>query len=131
MKQDIVRHLKEDRAAFATTMVDFYALPELGDRAWPGRQDANALPYAQKAAAVENGLAADIALAMGWDGAEARRFIPFVVMHEFEGLLFSNCDAFANAIAKPGLAKAFQAIRNGFTSPEEINDSQLTAPSKR
>jgi hypothetical protein len=59
------------------------------------------------------------------------RFIPFVVMHEFEGLLFSDCAAFAAGIARDDLAGEFQSIRTGFDTPEEINDSPLTAPSKR
>lgn len=53
------------------------------------------------------------------------------MMHEFEGLLFSDCTRFAESIGRPELAGQFQSIRNSFTSPEEINDSPLTAPSKR
>lgn len=59
------------------------------------------------------------------------RFVPFVLMHEFEGLLFSDCQAFARGIGRPELTSSFQAIRDDFASPEEINDSPLTAPSKR
>lgn len=32
---------------------------------------------------------------------------------------------------EPGLAPKFQAIRNSFAAPEEIDDSPDTAPSKR
>ena len=59
------------------------------------------------------------------------RFVPFVVMHEFEALLFSDCAAFARAIGRPALSGSFQAIRDQFDSPEDINDSPTTAPSKR
>ena len=52
-------------------------------------------------------------------------------MHEFEALLFSDCTRFATGIGLPNLAGTFQAIRNAFASPEEINDSPITAPSKR
>ncbi|MGB2611005.1 MAG: DUF4276 family protein, partial [Isosphaeraceae bacterium] len=62
---------------------------------------------------------------------DARRFIPFVVMHEFEALLFSDCARFANGIGRKNLAERFQAIRDEFNSPEEINDSPLTHPSCR
>lgn len=62
---------------------------------------------------------------------DARRFIPFVIMHEFEGLLFSDCARFADGIGHPHLAHRFQAIRDQFTNPEEINDSAITAPPKR
>ena len=131
VKQDILRHLKQDEGCLATTMVDYYALPQSGDRAWPGRALAGELPYAAKAEAVEDALAEEIAAHMGWDGPYESRFIPFVVMHEFEGLLFSDCAAFASAIGRPGLAISFQEIRDEFDTPEEINDSPTTAPSKR
>lgn len=61
----------------------------------------------------------------------AQRFVPFVVMHEFEALLFSDCAAFASGIDRPELSVDFQSIRNSFATPEHINDSPVTAPSKR
>lgn len=130
VRKDIIRHLKDDRNSFATTMVDYYALPQSGDRAWPGRAQANDMPFAQKARAVESSLLQDIASHMGGD-FDQRRFIPFVVMHEFEGLLFSDCDAFAKGVGHSSLATSLQAVRDQFDSPEEINDSPQTAPSKR
>jgi hypothetical protein len=130
VSRDIVRHLSEDRACYASTMVDYYALPQSGDGAWPGRAAAGMLPYLAKAAAVESALHRDITSAMG-DGFNPQRFVPFVVMHEFEGLLFSDCQAFATGVGVSGLAGNLQAIRNQFATPEEINDSPLTAPSKR
>src|SRR5439155_24359243 len=60
VRKDILRHLKEDPDSLATTMVDYYGLPKTGSRAWPGREAAGRLPFAQKAATVENALAADI-----------------------------------------------------------------------
>jgi len=59
------------------------------------------------------------------------RFIPYVVMHEFEGLLFSDCTKLGSGIGRPDLVPHFQKIRDSFTTPEEINDSSETAPSKR
>jgi hypothetical protein len=59
------------------------------------------------------------------------RFVPFVVMHEFEGLLFSDCASFSRGIGRPDLEVRLQDIRDDFTTPEEINDSPITAPSKR
>ena len=53
------------------------------------------------------------------------------MIHEFEALLFSDCSSFAHGIGLPNLTSAFQAIRNRFASPEDINDSCATAPSKR
>ncbi len=62
---------------------------------------------------------------------DARWFIPFVVMHEFEGLLFSDCAALGSAIGRAELAARFEKIRAGFATPEDINDSPRTAPSKQ
>ena len=59
------------------------------------------------------------------------RFIPFVVLHEFEGLLFSDCAAFSRGIERPDLEIQFANIRNQFPTPEDINDHRDTAPSKR
>ena len=130
VKKDIVNHLKEDSGCLATMMVDYYGLPQTGDRAWPGRAEAGNLAFEEKAACVERSLLADIAQELGSE-FEARRFIPFVVMHEYEGLLFSDCQAFADAIAQPRLAQPFGEIRQQFATPEEIDDSAITAPSKR
>jgi hypothetical protein len=52
-------------------------------------------------------------------------------MHEFEGLLFSDCAGFSRGIGRPALEGEFRKIRDQFTSPEDINDSPDTAPSKR
>jgi hypothetical protein len=62
---------------------------------------------------------------------DSKRFVPFVVMHEFEGLLFSDCAAFSRVIGGSGLEADFRKIREQFPTPEEINDSPNTAPSKR
>ncbi len=130
-KSDILRHLKEDPGVLATTMVDYYGLPQADGRAWPGRTESAKLSFDAKGPTVETAIAAEIASAMGWQGRYGNRFIPFVVMHEFEALLFSDCSSFAGAIGRPALAPALQHIRDGFRTPEEINDSPLTAPSKR
>lgn len=130
VRRDILHHLKEDAGCLSTTMVDFYALPQTGDRAWPGRADAALLAFPEKADAVENLLLADISNELGVDVGQCR-FMPYVMMHEFEGLLFSDAAKLALGIGRPDLSPRFQAIRDQFMTPEEINDSPLTAPSKR
>jgi hypothetical protein len=130
VRRDIVNHLREDSGCVATTMVDYYGLPQDGDGAWPGRAAANGLARTDKAASVENALRASIAKEMG-GSFDPRRFVPFVVMHEFEGLLFSDCAAFGRGIGRPDLEPRLRAIRELFGTPEDINDSSATAPSKR
>ena len=60
-----------------------------------------------------------------------RRFIPYVQMHEFEALLFSDPARFATGINRPELQADFYAIGSRFATPEHINDSPDTAPSKQ
>lgn len=130
VRKDIIKHLREDTESLSTTMVDYYALPQTGDRAWPGRAFTSALPFDRKASTVENALTSDLSQEMG-ESFYPNRFIPFVMMHEFEGLLLSDCERFSRGIGRPDLTVHFQSIRNQFPTPEEINDSPETAPSKR
>jgi hypothetical protein len=130
VRVEILRHLQGDPGGLVTTMVDYYGLPATGGRAWPGRLAAGALPFAKKAITVEAALLADITATLG-PRPPPERFLPFVLMHEFEALLFSDCERFGRGIERPDLVPSFQAIRNQFASPEEINDSATTAPSKR
>lgn len=129
-KGDILRYLKQDNGCIVSTMVDFYGLPQSGSGPWPGRKDANNAQFSERARTVEKELLADVCLDMG-HSFNSGRFIPYVMMHEFEAMLFSDCAAFSRGIGRPNLVKQFQAIRNAFASPEEIDDSPLTAPSKR
>ncbi len=130
VRKEIANHLKEDRQCIAATMVDYYGMPQTGPRAWPGRNDAGTLAFPLRARAVEDALAADVDQAMG-SGFDRGRFIPFVTMHEFEALLFSDCRRLAAGIGREELAPRFQEIRDAFNTPEEIDDSPHTAPSKR
>lgn len=124
--QDLQRHLGQDRGLVVTTFVDYYALPDT----WPGRDNASQQEKSKKATAIESAIFDAINEADGGN-LHPDRFIPFVMMHEFEALLFSHCEGFANGIYRPELAPKFQAIRDDFDSPEDINDNKTTAPSKR
>ena len=64
-------------------------------------------------------------------GFNPNRFVPYVMIHEFEAMLFSDCELFSRVVGRRDLVSQFQAIRDAFESPEEIDDSPLTAPSKR
>ena len=127
VRKDILNHLTADQDALATTMVDYYGLPDT----WPGRRLAGREKTLQaRAAAVEQSILEDISESLS-DTFDQRRFVPYVVMHEFEGLLFSDPTRFARGIGRPNLSSELQAIRDDFDSPEEINDSPETHPSER
>lgn len=126
----ILNHLKEDPHCLVSTMVDYYGLPQSGAGAWPGRKAAAAVAFSVKARTVEEALLADVVKHIG-AGFNPDGFVPYVMMHEFEAMLFSDCAAFGRGIGNPALGRQFQAIRDAFNTPEEIDDSPLTAPSKR
>jgi hypothetical protein len=53
-----------------------------------------------------------------------------LMLHEFEGILFSKPEAFST-IADSNIVEEIIKIRECFLTPEHINNSQETAPSKR
>lgn len=60
------------------------------------------------------------------------RLFSYVQQHEFEALLFSEVGAFRRLpIATEGTITRLESVRGAFTTPEDINDSAQTAPSKR
>jgi len=131
IRTDIVNHLREDQDCIATTMVDYYGLPQTPPGGWPGRVRSTSMrTIEEKALCVEDAVRDDVVAEMG-NRFDSIRFVPFVVMHEFEGLLFSDCSAFSRSIGRSDLEASLRKIREGFTTPEEINDSPVTAPSKR
>lgn len=130
VRKDILRHLRADSECISTTMVDYYGLPKVGPRAWPGRDVEMDLTIKEKAEAIQNALLNDIHETLGGD-IDDIRFIPYIMMHEFEGLLFSDCTRFGDLIGRPAVIQELQRIRDSFATPEDINDSPQTAPSKR
>jgi hypothetical protein len=125
-KLDILNLLKQRSDTFVTCMFDFYGMKD----DWPGRQEANGKTHDNKPTTVEDAVGTDIIRAWG-SRADNRRFRPFVAMHEFESLLFSDPASLAIALGDPDTEEEFASVRNAFVTPEHINDSPLTAPSKR
>ena len=50
VKKEIVNHLKQDAGCIATTMVDYYGLPQEANGGWPGRALASGLHVSKRAA---------------------------------------------------------------------------------
>jgi hypothetical protein len=103
-------------------MVDYYGLPSEGDGAWPGRAAATGLTLLARADCVQRAVFDDIANEID----RPDRFVPFVMMHEFEALLFSDCSTVAAFL---GRREELLAVRLQFGNPEEIDDE--SPPSKR
>lgn len=102
---------------FVTSLVDFYGFRGKGDRT---------------VEQLEYDLSEEVQsrIRHRWD---QRRVAPYVQMHEFEGLLFSDVRVFGAVI--PGVLDQSIAklgeVRSQFPTPEDINDDPNTAPSKR
>lgn len=120
VKPQILRLCQQDANAHVSTMFDLYALPT----DFPGKSEAT---YSRqrtgsgKAKFLEEQLAADIG---------ARNFLPNIVVHEFEALLFAQPDRFGEWSDKPTVARLQKALTE-HAGPEDINDGPTTAPSKR
>jgi hypothetical protein len=122
-KKDITNWLLEDSNADVkfSTMIDLYGLP----KDFPGQAEASKVqaPY-EKVKILESKLEAEI---------NDRRFIPYIQLHEFEALVFSNPDMIKYEYygREKEVAKLTSMLNEKGNNPELINDSALTAPSKR
>ena len=126
LQTDVKNRLLGERTAYCTTFFDYYGLPQ----SFPGKDIHNSqVDIVAKATRVQDAMTAKLTRLIGDDAM--RRFIPFVQMYEFEALLFSDPIAFARGISNEHLSQNLTDIAEQFDSPEHINNSPQTAPSKR
>ena len=108
--------LKTAGGCYVTTMFDYYAMPgntpDINNR----ERDIQKRMY-------------EIEKAINDDIGQNNCLFHFM-LHEFEGILFSNPASF-HLIADDGVVQKIQRIRDSFPTPEYINNSSETAPSKR
>jgi hypothetical protein len=118
VKGDLGRLLTDTSATIVTTMLDYYAIPQ----DFPGfaTQPKGSDPYASV-----RHLEAELAKDMG-----DRRFVPYLCLHEFEALIFTD-PAQCKWIFGASAAKVLTSVRDAFPTPEHIDDDPKTAPSKR
>ena len=99
-----------------TSLVDFY-----------GFRDKNAATPDELEGVIHD--AVNERISRSWDESTV---FPYVQRHEFEGLLFSEVGAFSEVMLLPDrCVEELEEIRARFSTPEDINDSKETAPSKR
>ena len=118
IKKELMRLCGEHPNEMVTTMFDLYALPN----DTPGINN-NSINIYDKAEFIENAIADSI-------GNRYGNIFFNLVLHEFEGLLFSDVSAF-KSIADNETIALLHSIRASFETPEHINDTPETAPSKR
>lgn len=116
-KRDIDNWLKQDADAYVTTMFDLYGLPN----DFPGYGGC-LVSGIEKAMFLEEQFKRDV---------NNSKFLPYIQTHEFEALIFCEPSHFDEVIPNCSISTELIAIKNQYSSPELINDSPETAPSKR
>lgn len=121
IKPQLSRLCRQDAHASVSTFFDLYALPV----DFPGKGKVG-FPTAgtgeQKAVFLESQLADDI---------NEPNFIPYLMVHEFEAMLFVKPEMFAAWTNSQRTVTALVEIAQAHETPEHINDTPHTAPSKR
>lgn len=130
-RNDIGNFLKQRNDTYISTMFDYFRI----DSEWPGRaevqrqlQNGTALTASHKAEILEVATRHEIVKAFPGCDAE-NRFVPYIEMHEFEALLFSDADILAEKTEIE--VSLIRSIIEAYADPEEINDDPAKAPSKR
>jgi len=119
IKRDLLKLIK-DKSVFTTTLIDYYGLPN----DFPGKKETLVMSdIYSKVTHIEKKLATDI---------NNKRFIPYIQIHEYESLLFSDIKGFEQFYSGDNkILAGIKGIINQYPNPEEINDNPETAPSKR
>ena len=122
-ERDIGRFLKQRSDIYVTVFFDYYGLKE-----WPALETVSNQSHSQIAHRLNQAAMQCITDNYAHYQAE-RRFIPYMAMHEFEALLFSDEEILADALDVD--VNQVNDIVQQCGEPEKINNSPETAPSKR
>lgn len=124
LRKQLVNHLYENDV-HVSMLIDYYGIRDSHN--FPGWQEA--INIQEKYSRLEflfMKMKEDIPIQL------QNRFIPYIQLHEFEGLLFSDINAMQNCFTIDEIdINALQAAVNKYENPELINDHPNTAPSKR
>lgn len=119
IRGDVLRLLRDTSVTAVTTMLDYYGLPN----DFPGKDTltASALSY-ERVEHLEKAFAEDI---------DDPRFLPFLMLHEFEALVFADIEKLLEVI--PGVSQHARKtlLQLAEQPPESINDNENTHPARR
>ncbi len=119
-KRNVENLLKREKDIIVTSLIDYFRL-----RAnFPNYDNAKKITDKIKRVSF-------LELAVGMD-ISSNRFIPYIQLHEFEGLLFSDAKGFNSLpdIPESNIKQLTNAV-NEHDNPEMLNDGPETSPSKR
>ena len=126
LKKQIENHLNNDSNAYVTTLIDYYGLYSKYN--FPKWNEAEREPNKNiRMDILEKGMGESI------EESIRHRFIPYVQLHEFEGLLFNDEKYFYEQIPNDELQGIDELARtfNDYGNPEMINNNRETSPSHR
>lgn len=123
-RNDVLRWIESDRDranTYYTSFIDLYAFPKDSESPYTESIQGIPNPY-QKITALEAAIGQDI---------NHPTFIPYVQLHEFEALLLVDPNRLLLMYPEKqlGIKRLIKEIES--KNPEEINESPITAPSKR
>ncbi len=118
VEKDLRRLLNDTGAVYVTTFIDYYGLPA----DFPGMDSRPPGTPHERARYIEEVWRRTI---------NHPRFHPYLMIHEFEAMLFAKPDELSKTLYKPDVLQELEGIRSAFPTPEDINDNPETAPSKR
>lgn len=126
LKKQIENHLKQDTTAHVTLLIDYYGLYQKYE--FPGWEESLAI--------IDKNSRLDFLEQKMSESIEENlryRFIPYMQLHEFEGILFYNLEIFDLLFNDDEILdrEELEAIFREFDNPEMINNCPDTAPSKR
>jgi Domain of unknown function (DUF4276) len=127
-KNNVEKLLNQESDVLVTSLIDYFKL----DTAFPKYKEAILIAdKIQKVTFLEQAIADDI--------NNRKRFVPYIQLHEFEALLFSdkvgldyvlNILPQAKKIPRANIQELYKAVTT-YDNPELLNDGADTAPSKR
>ena len=126
LKREIETYLRREKDVLVTTLIDYYGIKNSHDFPLWAEKQAIA-DKSQRLDELEAAMLADV------DANLRPRFVPYLQLHEFEGLLFSDKQAFYTTFNEDELAGEDELEQTfaDFNNPEMINDGVETSPSHR
>lgn len=126
LKKEICIYLQNDTSANVTLLIDYYGIhPKHGFPGWD--ESLTIVDKNDRMDFLEQAMLHDV------NDRYRNRFIPYIQLHEFEGLLFSDRRVFDDNFEEHEFAdyKYLEETFTQFDNPEMVNDGKTTAPSKR
>jgi Domain of unknown function (DUF4276) len=118
-ERDIRRLLHGAGGALVTTLIDYYRLPN----GFPGMENRPTKSPKERVKHVEQSITGHF--------GSPKFFRPYLSLHEFEALVFSDCEITATTLGDPGSAKKLKEIVDRHGSPEYINEKPDQNPASR